>query len=164
MPGSGKVTTELVWNIWFHLLACGVSFSFSFLFFFFLLLLPYGASTSPHRDRQTGEFGAQPSCTEWPVESDTCVVELQRLGPLVPRRGWGRKSRCTPPSLLFLSCSQFLLCSSLSHKPWGYHAPSSPSETLAGCFPLLERPLWDKVWWADSLNQNSVGVTDYDIF
>lgn len=70
---------------------------------FFFFSFPFFSATVTlwrlhisNRDRQRGDFGAQPCCTEWPAESDTCVVELQRLGPLVPRRGWGRESRCTP--------------------------------------------------------------------
>lgn len=86
---SVLVTTEFVWNILFHLLVCAVFFSF------FASVNLWRLRMS-NRDRQRNDFGAQPSCTEWPAESDTCVVELQRLGPLVPSRGWGRESRCTP--------------------------------------------------------------------
>lgn len=93
VPGSGEVTTVLGWNIWFHLLACAVFF---FPFSFFSATVTLWRLHISNRDRQRGDFGAQTCCTEWPAESDTCVVELQRLGSLVPRRGWGRESRCTP--------------------------------------------------------------------
>lgn len=43
-----------------------------------------------------GSFGPEPSCTEGPVEFDTCVVELQRLSPQVPRREPGREVGVPP--------------------------------------------------------------------
>lgn len=122
VPGSGEVTTVLGWNIWFHLLACAVFF----FFLFFLLLLPYGASTSPTETDSEGILEARPAVPNDLLNLIPVWWSSSVLAPWFP--GEDEVGNLgAPPSLLFLSCSQFLLCSSLSHIPWGYHAPSSLS-------------------------------------
>lgn len=94
--------------------------------FLFLLLLPYGASASPTETDCERILERSPAVLNDLLNLIPVWWSFSVLAPWFPGED-EVGSLGAPPSLLFLSCSQFLLCSSLSHIPWGYHAPSSLS-------------------------------------
>lgn len=132
VPGSGEVTTVVGWNVLFHLLACAVCVCVCVALvvpphpLFFLLLLPYGASASPPETDSEGILESSPAVLNDLLNLIPVWWSSSVLAPWFP--GEDEVGNLgAPPSLLSLSCSQFPLCSSLSHIPWGYHAPSSLS-------------------------------------
>lgn len=129
---SVEMTTLLSWNIWFHLLA-----------FFLATVTLWRLHTSA--PRRTARQFWNPARLYWM----TCWIWYLCGGApaswlLSSQERTGQGSWVVPPpttTTAFLIMFPMSLCSLLSLLPWGYRAPSSLSENLAGHFSPLESPL-----------------------